>query len=304
MRIGMGYKWSVAFLILVLGGCGPFRRAGTEKQEVHLPTVDNNACKKLRDNVVLFAVFVDSKEGISWSTHDIRSTMDSIRMAADWLEGQASQRGVPLNIHVATYEKAGVIPVRSELPRGGLSATLNTTRPARALDRWADKAARIAHASFPRDTARATLTKITSKDRERLIAQLRDQYGTDNVALLFMVNNYYKDDVSVAVHTGSLTSIEYAAIAFKRPGVIAHEVLHLFGALDLYITPFDSKKQMRKRKAFAMAEFPNEVMAFPYRRLSTLDISPLTEYLIGWRTELDQKYVRMLTSKKLRFAKY
>lgn len=302
MRTGMGCRFCLILFVLVLHGCVGSRATLTD--EIHIPTVDNNVCRKLRGDVVLYAVFVDSKEGSAWTTHDIRSTLDSIRTAADWLEEQAQQRGVALTIRVETHEKAGVIPVRSELPRGGLPQAIRGMNAVRTIDRWADKAAKSAHAGFPRDTARATLTKITSKDRERLAAHVRDRYSTDNSALLFMINNYYKDETSVAVHTGSQTSIEYAAIAFKRPGVIAHEVLHLFGALDLYKTPFDNKRAERKRKEFAMTAFPEEIMAFPLRRLSTLEISPLTEYLIGWRNELDPKYMKMLTGKKLRFARY
>ena len=124
------------------------------------------------------------------------------------------------------------------------------------------------------------------------------------VALMLFVNNYYKDETSVAVHTGSHTNIEYAAVSFKRPAIIAHEFLHLFGALDLYITPFDGKKEARRRKEFAMKEFPREIMAFPYRGMDSLEISPLTEYLIGWDRQLDEKYVKMLTGKKVRLAKY
>jgi hypothetical protein len=270
----------------------------------HVPTVDNNVCKRLREEVVVYAVFVDSKVGGTWTTHDIRSTLDSIKVAVSWIEAQAASRGIPLHIKVDMHEKAGIVPVRSELPRGGLHGAVMGMSPVNTLDRWADKAGRQVLTAFPRDTARMTLTKVTPKDRERLIARLRDINGTDNVAMLFMVNNYYGSETSVSVHTGSTESIEYAAIAFKRPGIIAHELLHLFGALDLYVTPFDSKKEQAKRKAFAMEEFPREVMAFPYRSLDSLEISPLTEYLVGWRKELDERYVRMLTGKRIRLAKY
>lgn len=277
---------------------------GRADQESHLPTVDNNVCKRLRENVVIYAVFVDSKAGGPWSTHDIRSTLDSIACAVQWIEKQANDRGIDLDITVVTHEKAGVVPVRSELPRGGLPGAIHGINGMKALDGWADKAGRQVLTAFPPDTAKMTLTKITPKDRERLIARVRDIHGTDNVALMLFVNNYYKDETSVAVHTGSHTNIEYAAVSFKRPAIIAHEFLHLFGALDLYITPFDGKKEARRRKEFAMKEFPREIMAFPYRGMDSLEISPLTEYLIGWDRQLDEKYVKMLTGKKVRLAKY
>lgn len=294
-------------IVLALGlyGCALFSPGKTGSgQEFHIATVDNNVCKRLKEEVVIYAVFVDSKIGGPWSTQDILSTLDSVNLAARWIEYQARMRGVDLRVSVVTHEKAGVVPVRSELPRGGLLGAIRGLNAANALDRWADKAGRQVLSAFPRDTAQMTLTKIATKDRERLIARVRDLYRTDNVALMMFVNNYYNDEASVALHTGSTTAIEYAAVAFKRPAIIAHEFLHLFGALDLYVTPYDGKKEAQKRKEFAMKQFPNEIMAFPFRSLDSLEISPLTEYLVGWRSELADEYAKMITGKKIRFAKY
>jgi len=63
-------------------------------------------------------------------------------------------------------------------------------------------------------------------------------------------------------------------------------------------------KKMKKKKEFAMKEFPNEIMAFPYRRITTLNLSSFSKYLIGWDTELDTKYKDMLIGKKIKVAKY
>lgn len=289
---------------LVFSACSLFSGAGRDRREVHIVTVDNNVCKRLKEKVVIYGVFVDSKVGGVWSTHDVRSTMDSMRIAADWIEAQARMQGIDLVIEVASHEKGGVVPVRSELPRAGLDGVIRGSNPSNLIDRWADKACRQVQSSFPRDTASITLTKNMPKDRERLIARLRDLHGTDNVALMLFVNNYYGSESSIALHTGSTDRIEYAVVAFKRPAVIAHEFLHLFGALDLYITPYDSKKEAEKRKRFAMDRFPNEIMAFPFRGLDSLQIGSLTEYLIGWRRELTREDAELLAGEKVRFAKY
>lgn len=106
------------------------------------------------------------------------------------------------------------------------------------------------------------------------------------------------------MHTGSDDSPEYAIVSYKEPTVIAHEFLHLFGALDLYITPYDNSKKAAKKKAFAMKEFPNEIMAFTYRGLDSLNIGKFTEYLIGWDRELDPHYQKMIAGKKVKIAKY
>ena len=302
--MGCEKKYLIACLLLVTG-CNLWPgRTTLHKQDLHIATVDNNVCKRLYGDVVIYAVFVDSKVSGSWTTFDITSTIDSIQKAADWIMNEARSRDIPLNIVVSTHERAGVIPVRSELPRNGLFGTIGSLNPTGIIDRWSDKAGRQVLAAFPRDTAKVTLTKVQPKDSERLIARLRDIHGTDNIALLYFINNYFNEDISVALHTGSSKHVEYAVVSFKRPAVIIHEFLHLFGALDLYMSPFDKRREQRKRKAFAMQEFPMEIMAFPYRHLDSLTISPVTSYLIGWDKRLDEKYARMLTGKKIPLAKY
>ncbi len=284
--------------------CSLIRSRSASEREAHVATVDNNVCKRLRGKVVIYGVFVDSKESGVWSTHDILSTRDSMRVAADWIMAQARKNGVELEVEVATHEKGGVVPVRSELPRNGLDGVLRGMNPISLLDRWSDKACKQVQSAFPRDTARMTLTKHGPKDRERLIEALRDRYKTDNVALVLFVNNYYKTETSVTVHAASTKDIEYAAVAFKRPAIIAHEVLHLFGALDLYVTPFDDKKNAEKLKQFAMERFPHEIMAFPLRGLDSLEVGSLSQYLLGWRREALPEDEALLTGGRVRLARY
>ncbi len=39
-----------------------------------------------------------------------------------------------------------------------------------------------------------------------------------------------------------------------------------------------------------MKKYPNEIMAFTHKRcIDSLDISPLSEYLIGWTPKIDKK---------------
>ena len=296
---------SVRLLLIMLVLMGASCSAVKNKdREFSIPTVDNNVCKKLKGRVMYYAVFVDSKYTQPWSTHDIISTMDSIRCAMDWVEHQAALRGIDLKIDIDAHERDGIVPVKADLSRRSVLATLLGGGGERAMDKWADKAGRQAAMAYGPDTARITRTKNVPSNTERLIARIRDVHKLDDVALFYFVNNYYQEDASVVLHSAAIDKVEYGVQSYKRPSVIAHEFLHLFGALDLYITPFDDKRAAMKRKDFAMKEFPNEVMAFAYRNLDSLQISPLTEYLVGWRTELDERYVRMITGKKIKVVKY
>ena len=297
---------TTALFLLLITSCGLLYNFG-KRNETHIASINNNVCKKLIGNTVLYAVFVDSKYTNPWTQYDISSTLDSIRKATAWIEKQASINGIALSIDVDYYQdEKAIIPIEANLPRKTLYASLVTSTGVntRNVDRWADKIGKEALKMFGPDTATRTKTKIRPKDRERLIARLRDMHKTDNVALIYFINNYYTDEVSVALHASADHDPEYAVVSFKYPSVIAHEFLHLFGALDLYISPFDTKRKARKRKEFVKKEFPNEIMAFSYRNLDSLSISPLTEYLISWDKELSKEHKQMLFGKKINVAKY
>lgn len=273
----------------------------------HIATVDNNVCKRLNGHVVLYAIFVDSKYTQPWSEYDITSALDSINKAKYWLEKQAKENNIELTVEIKYHQNGKVVPIVNNFPDKTLSGTLFSPIPyfgVPKLDRWSDRIARTAGLSLPKDTSKRIKTFNKLSDRERLIARLRDLSKTDNVALMYFVNDYYTEDISLSLHAGSSSSSEYAIVSFKRPAVIVHEFLHLFGAIDLYISPFDKKKKSIKKKAEVMKKFPNEVMAFAYRQLDSLNISPFTKYLIGWENELDEKTRQSVLGKKLKVAKY
>jgi len=298
----MGRKYIAAIVLtVILFGC-----ATTKLKDVtiHISTVNNNVCKKLKGDVVLYAIFVDSKETNPWTKHDIVSTLDSIQKAMSWLETQSKTVNIPLNIQVKYHKNNGQIPLENNFSKKTLSATLFGTNGVTQVDKWADKIAKEAMKSLGKDTTGITKTKIKPKDREALIARLRDVNKTDNVAIVYFINNYFKDELSVTLHSASDENTEYAIVSGKDPGVIAHEFLHLFGALDLYISPFDNKRKTRKRKEWAMKEFPNEIMAFAHRKIETLNIGNFTKYLIGWRSAMDDKDREMIIGKKIKVAKY
>jgi hypothetical protein len=284
-----------------------FKNKTKDPHEVHLASVDNNVCKRLTGSVIIYAIFVDTKESKPWSEYDITSTLDSLNKAVEWISQKAKENNILVNIRVIHHSKNSKIPIASDLPKKTLSATLfqqNSTSGISAIHKWTDKIAAVAGKSLPADTSNIITTKNTLADKERLIARIRDIYKTDNVALMYFLNNYYKDEISVAFNTNSNTNIEYSIVSFKKPSVIAHEFLHLFGAWDLYISPFEGNKDDNKRKEFAMKEFPREIMAFAYKDIDSLDIGPFTKYCIGWQKSLDKKYADMILGKNINPIKY
>jgi hypothetical protein len=269
-----------------------------------IATVNNNVCKKLRGKVLLYAVFVDTRQTRPWTGYDTNTTLDSIRKAVSWMMIKARENDIPLTIETRFHVNKGVIPIEQHLFDESLTKMLFSRDGIDRTNVWGNSVARKAGDAFPPDTSSVVFTKNVVTNRERLIARLRDQYQTDNVVLMYFLNNYFIDEISLAMYTGGNSQPEFCIVSFKHPAVIAHEFLHVFGALDFYLDPFARKKKAVKNRVAIMKAYPNEIMAFAYKPIEKLDISPMSQYLIGWKDSLTEKDRQLLVGKKIKVYKY
>jgi hypothetical protein len=252
--------------------------------------------------VLVYFIFIDTKETSPWTEFDIISTIDSMAVAVKWMENEAKKQGVNLKIKKDYYIGKDYATINRSLPKGSVMKSFtepNQRTGITELNKWADYVSRKAGESFyvaPKDGIPQQQTPRTT---ERLIAHLRDEYSVESVALLFLVNNYYRTDISIQMNTLTTDAVEYALVSYKYPSEIVHNVLHLYGAADLYETPY--RRSDRKIK-LAAEFFPNEIMQDPYaKNLSSLEISEFTRYLIGWTNELEDRYKPLLTDRYANF---
>ena len=264
--------------------------------------IHNNVCKVLKDDVLLYFIFVDSKDTSPWSEYDIRSTIDSISVAIRWLEAQAKQYGISLNIISDYHIGEEYTTIKKTLPMGSVIKSVtepNFRKGLEELNSWADNIASKAGASFNVSDKDGIPEIKNPKNKERLVAFLRDEKRVESVALLYMVNNYYRNDISISVNTMNTDDIEFAIVSYKYPSIIAHNILHLFGAADLYKTQY---RRNEKKILFAEKYFPDDIMQDIYARsLSSLKISDYTKYLIGWNQELSPLHSPLLVDKIANF---
>ncbi|HYX07922.1 MAG TPA: hypothetical protein VE912_14420 [Bacteroidales bacterium] len=262
----------------------------------------NNVCKDLKGDVLLYYVFIDSKETAPWTEFDIRSTIDSIHAATRWLQVQAGMNNVSLHIIEDYYIGAEYTTLKKNLPEGTVYESI--TKPSlhkgiEEINDWADYIAKRVGNNFEIQDKEGIPEIKNPRNKERLIALLRDRYNVESVALLFLVNNYYRSDISVAVNTLSDNDVEFAIVSYKYPSDIAHSFLSLFGAAPMYESLYRKNKNKIK---LAQEYFPDDVMQDPYARpLNTLKIGPYTQYLIGWTDELDPEYQPLLTDRIINF---
>jgi hypothetical protein len=255
----------------------------------------NNVCKSLTDNALLYMIFIDSKETSPWTEFDIRTTLDSMETAVQWIENLARENNIKLNILTDYYIGEEFTTIRKRLPNKSVIESINTPnleKGIESLNAWGDRIARMAGSSLPIDKKDGIPEIEKPRNKERLIAYLRDKHNVESVALLFMLNNYFKEDISVPINTLISEDVEFAIVSYKYPSEIAHNFLHLYGACDVDESPY---RRSKSKIEIAKKMLPDDIMQDPYAKsLNTLEISDFTKYMIGWSDTLDPIYQPLL----------
>jgi hypothetical protein len=290
------FRFFVLACILIISGSFSFQRID------YRTAMHKNVCKNLKNEVLLFFIFVDNKTTTPWTEFDIKSTIDSVAVAKRWLIEQAQKYNIPLNIKTDYYIGKDYSTINKSLPNASVykSATEpNLKKGLKSLNDWADFIARKTGATFNLVQKDGIPEIKNPRNKERLIAYLRDEYKVESVALLLMVNNYYKTDISLQINTMATDDVEFAIVSYKYPSEIAHNMLHLYGAADLYKTLYRRNESKIKKLAELL---PNEIMQEPYaKNIKDMEISEYTRYLIGWQDAIDAKWESFFTDRLANF---
>ena len=224
-------------------------------------------CGTLTRNPTLVVLFVDDAES-AWNDTLIQHFQNvQIAKAVEWLEQQATKNGVPLDIQTKFYH--------GTLDNGGRVYYPDA----------------IAHKPSENDydLLETVVANMEEGTGDQFYAKLRRDNGGEDVIFLCMVN---KDGLSYARgHADPYSHIlEYAVVyardtdvpaadtlhqkTHNRASVVAHEVLHLFGAEEMY--------DPAGRNAIAIQKYPKDVMLWTESFIVRNEITPFTAYCIGW----------------------
>jgi hypothetical protein len=257
---------------------------------------NKNVCKDLRNDILAYFIFVDTKETSPWTEFDIRSTLDSVNVAVNWLNKQAIENKIKLRIRANYHIGKPYATIKRNLTFGSVQKTLtdqSVKGGLKELNIWADNIAKKVGSTLNIPDKDGIPEIKNPKNKERLIAYLRDENNVESVALIFMVNNYYRDDVSVPVNIFNTNDIEFAIVSYKYPAEIAHNILALYGAAPMNKSVYrNNDKKIKQLEQL----FPTEIMHDPYAKgIQNLVISPYTRYLIGWTDKYDKQYEKLFT---------
>lgn len=228
----------------------------------------------LQDPTVLVSVYLnDAATGSIWTREARAASQQSVAMAVDWLTQQAAGYGVSPEIYyddgTDTSPLCYTYSLHARL-RGGVDSQESND----FLDEM--------------DALCATLDT----------AELEARYGTARVGFLlflpvsgtsFTMAHYAEDGTNFYYEYCCLYRYDaYAAQAEpESPATYAHEILHLFGAPDLYEGSSDPYVD-GELTAYVEQTYPDDIMLSTYAEdgsnlYTSIDkvISPLTAYCIG-----------------------
>ena len=218
-------------------------------------------CKNLTRDAQLLLVFVNDSTS-SWTQQEMDwFVRDLVEPALAYIEYHAGQYGYMIDLETCVYpDEAGNIKTMNY--HGTISdydsKNLATDLVVRASE---------------------TYGFTTAND---MVKNLQDYAGTDQIAVVFCLD---KPGRSYAQWHDTIDAyVEYAVVfsswegTVSRAGMVAHEVMHLFGADDLYA--YDGK--WVNRNALTESWYPQELLHQVQWNLYDNVISPYTAYAVGW----------------------
>lgn len=226
----------------------------------------------LRDNVLLISVYVTDGKAI-WSEEDIAQTKKSMEVATDWIESQAAQYDVPLHLfweeEDLNYEwnKRGLLEESySDIPYTYCNTVGEylSTMPSKAL-RKKYKAGSIGYIFFYPASYSAYAYPYEAVGVDSI-----DRFAYNEFCTLYL----YDGDEDDAL--------------YETPATYAHEILHLFGACDLYE---ENKTDHISTDLVDHIErdYPHEIMYYTYEDDNSSNyeeitkmLSPYTLYFLDW----------------------
>ena len=135
-----------------------------------------------------------------------------------------------------------------------------------------------------------TMRKLGFKNSKQAFRKLRRKYNAENIQVILIANvngrpysmRYAKGINKKKYYLEGIILYENYDNGAKLPvtAVTSHELLHLYGAWDLYQTYAQSKDREQR----AQKLYPNDIMLRVDHTTHNLMIDELTAWLIGWNT--------------------
>lgn len=216
----------------------------------------------LTDEVKILNVFVETSEG-AWEDDEIDYTLEEYAAAQDWIVDEAEFHGQDLEFNEDYFSQ-----------NNGSTIFLERT-PNRG--------------DSPIRTINSVMKKLNYRDLEDFMDYNRVTMKEDKFKILLFVKS---NNRSHAYNFWSMSDVDLAIVYCRHTMgsltgryTIAHEILHQFGAWDLYI----GQSQTEASASNAMERWPHSIMINTHRNQDQLIVDELTAWRIGW-AEYDSSF--------------
>ena len=264
------------------------------------------SAKFLEGRTLVVSIFVNLDGYDTWTEKDIVLAINNLNLAKAFIENESKKYGVDLELlcDFITYpDLCHGISLDGELYDADEFNFMLNSEDVKGLSEYID-----------------ALYEINDViENNGAISNLCDKYETDSIAYIVfakrparsyalpytVVNAQSPNSYRTYYHEKAIIYDDiYGLEGLAPPGVCAHELLHLFGAVDLYPTDTDlyladTKVDDASQKFldYVKSNYPNDIMFsshtldknnLPIKDRIEKEISPLTAYRIGWVDDIPE----------------
>lgn len=226
------------------------------------------SAKELKGKVLLLVCFISTPDN-SWDSFEKDEILTKLSEAEKWLATQSNKYNINIDF------SQGIL-------NNGEDIIFDTIEAGMGIGNE-----RI-------DWVYRVMKKIGYKNSKQAYRRIKRKYQADNIAVIIMAKGggtpysmrYRKGyDKKKYFMEGTIVYNTYSNGApMPLSAVIAHELLHLYGAWDLYKTYAQTTDRQQK----AQELYPNDIMLRVDHSFNNLSIDNLTAWLIGWNKNQEE----------------
>lgn len=229
---------------------------------------NEGSAKKLTGDCLVINIFLDDMVS-SWDSAEVESTLGYIKDAATFLENEASRYGADLALHYTDAASSVYIKTSKNISTSGDDLLWIELLFADTTYRTLEGCARA---------------YFTLEDYDNWCVLIHLSKSGRSYAIPCN-SNYYDHEIYYSERAVMFYSTDTSRPYYSVAANYAHELLHLFGAHDLY-------KDFVTGESALLVEhfFPNEIMFNIYDDIGMQAVSPYTAYRVGWSNVIAEPF--------------
>lgn len=277
----MKKKWIGLLLAVVMMAVGmtaaaqpPVVRAAGRMTDEEWRKVKTGSAGVLEGKAVIVSIFVNDANS-KWTKKAKQKANRKMKAAAKYIRTQAKKYGKTVQLVTDIYENQD-LSYSYTTKKKLTDSEKSQDQLYKSIQKWMNGA--------------IDLTKI------------REAYSTDNIGFVFHINKSGNSSTLVHYMEDEGKNFYECSTLFSRfegeeegASTYAHEMLHLFGARDLYMKSLADGITSSFVK-YVAKKFPNDIMYTTYAPNGKQliygiknDISRVTAYFLGWKTKIPEQ---------------